>query len=141
MPILSSTLSRKQWAEKILARYQESVIAIVDVGRHLIQAKEELEHGDFGELIQTDLPFSWRTANLLMKIARNPVLSNSHHGSNLPASWRTLSELARLPEEVLEEALTTGRITPELKRKEVSRLVVPNPQPQFRRPTGDIYRY
>ena len=60
-------------------------------------------------------PGERRTGFIL--IAENPVLANSSHGSNLPPSWRTLVELTKLPEEVLEEALDAGRITPELKKK------------------------
>ncbi len=121
------SLSRTQWAEKITARYQDSVAAILDVGRYLIQAKAQLVHGEFGLLVEQDLPFSWRTANRFIVIAENPVLANSTHGSNLPTSWRTLSELAKLPEEILEEALDAGRITPELQRKEVAALIPPPP--------------
>ncbi len=85
-------------------------------------------------MVAQDLPFTLRTAELFISIARNPVLSNANHGSYLPASWRTLSELARLPQEVLEEALDDGRITPELQRKEVALLkpvepLRPMPQP------------
>ena len=127
--------TRREWVQKITARYQESVGAIVDVGRYLIQAKEQLTHGEFGSMVADDLPFSWRTANCFIAIAKNPTLANSHHGANLPTSWRTLSELARLPQEVLEEALDDGRITPELQRKEVALLkpvepLRPMPQPQ-----------
>ncbi len=133
MADLPATLSRKQWAEKITERYQDSVRAILDVGRYLIDAKDELPHGEFGLMVDEDLPFSWLTANRFMAIARNPVLSNSSHGKNLPSSWRTLSELARLPDEVLEAALVTGRITPELKRKEIPALI-PQEPPRRRPP-------
>jgi len=129
------SLSRTQWAEKIIARYQDSVAVILDVGRYLIQAKAQLVHGEFGLLVDNDLPFSWRTANRFMLIAENPVLTNSSHGSNLPTSWRTLAELAKLPEEVLEEALDAGRITPELKRKEVATLLPPPPRSKRKRST------
>ena len=86
-------------------------------------------------MVADDLPFTLRTAELFISIARNPVLSNANHGSYLPASWRTLSELARLPEPVLQEALEAGRITPDLERKEVALLkpvepLRPMPQPQ-----------
>ncbi len=127
--------TRWERVQKITTCYQESVGAIVDVGRYLIQAKEQLTHGEFGSMVADDLPFSWRTANCFIAIAKNPTLANSHHGANLPTSWRTLSELARLPQEVLEEALDDGRITPELQRKDVALLKPvafprPTPEPQ-----------
>ena len=127
--------TRSEWVQKITTRYQESVGAIVDVARYLLQAKDQLGHGEFGSMVAQDLPFTLRTAELFISIARNPVLSNANHGSYLPASWRTLSELARLPEQVLEEALEAGRITPDLERKDVALLkpvepLRPMPQPQ-----------
>ena len=125
--------TRREWVQKITTRYQESVGAIVGVGRYLIQAKEQLTHGEFGSMVADDLPFSRRTASRFMLIAENSVLSNGTHGSHLPTSWRTLSELAKLPEEVLKEALDAGRITPELQRKEVTALLSsPPPSPSLK---------
>lgn len=60
-----------------------------------------LPHGAFLEMVERELPFSQRTARMLMAIGRNAVLSNRHHGADLPPSWRTLYELSRLPEERL----------------------------------------
>ncbi len=119
MAEITHSLSRKQWAEKITQRYQDSVRAILDVGRYLIQAKAELEHGEFGLMIAEDLPFSRPTAFRFMAIAQNPVLSNDAHGQHLPTSWGTLYELSKVPSAVLEEALTIGQITPDFQRKDV----------------------
>ena len=123
-------LTRAEWASKICAHYHDSVRAILDVGHALLQAKEQLSYGDFGFMIETDLPFSWRSANHLMRIAEHPVLADSNHGSNLPNSWRTLSELAKLPEEVLLDAIDDGRITPEIRRKDIPSLLTRDPAPR-----------
>ena len=58
--------------------------------------------------LKSDLPFSLATAEQLMAIARHPVISNSDHGQILPASWRTLYQLTRLSEEVLEAKIADG---------------------------------
>ena len=54
-----------------------------------------------------------------MAIAAHPVISNATHGSCLPASWRTLYELTKLPEPQLARLLESGKIRPETERKHV----------------------
>jgi hypothetical protein len=71
-------------------------------------------------MIEGELPFGADVAERLMKVARNPVLSNSDHGRNLPASYQTLYELAKLPDDVLERKIENGEITPRTERKEAA---------------------
>jgi hypothetical protein len=47
-----------------------------------------------------------------MEIARHPILSKRTHGSDLPASWRTLYELSKLPDATLTKALKEGTMHP-----------------------------
>ena len=61
--ILVSTHPKTDWAKAITARWQDSVWAIVEVGRVLIQAKEALEHGEFLEMVG-DLPFGPKVGQL-----------------------------------------------------------------------------
>jgi hypothetical protein len=42
-----------------------------------------------------------RTGEMLMRVARHPVLLHSKHFSSLPASWSVLYELSQLPVEVV----------------------------------------
>lgn len=117
---------RWQWAEAITARWQDSVETIIDVGQMLIEAKDSLPHGEFGAMCKDDLLWSPSTSRRLMSVARHPVLSNCAHGHNLPASWRTLYELTKLPEQVVEEGINNGDITPEITRRGVKRLEKPH---------------
>jgi hypothetical protein len=48
---------------------------------------DALPHGSFKTMMQLHLPFSVRTAERLMAIARNPVLTKSDNLSLLPPSW------------------------------------------------------
>jgi hypothetical protein len=88
---------RRQWGERITARWKNSVEAIVAVGQLLLAAKADLPHGDFEAMVRNDLPFKERTAERLMAIASNKYLANPTHVSLLPASWATLYQLSRLP--------------------------------------------
>ena len=103
-----------QYVERIAAAWQNAVESIVETGRLLIQAKDELKHGEWGKIFEEKrLPFSQRTANDLMKIAQDPVLSNPQFIANLPPSWRTLRAIAGLglPSEVLEDFISSRKIT------------------------------
>ncbi len=79
-------------------RRLSSLWGIIEVGKLLIQAKEALEHGEFMGMIEEELPFGDSTARYLMLTSQHPTISNREYTHSLPASWRTLSILAQLPE-------------------------------------------
>ena len=76
--------SRKYWKSQIRTAWKEATEAFLQVGNLLIQSKESLEHGEFLEMIENDLPFSPRTSQMLMTISSDRRLSNTNHGSYLP---------------------------------------------------------
>lgn len=123
----------ESWVPTISAAWRESVEGIVRVGARLREAQAELPQGEWSRLFpehasccSPPLPFSRRTAAMLVAIAEHPVLSNAHHGARLPASWRTLYELARVePVAVLEAAIDAGRITAETTRAQARELYLP----------------
>jgi hypothetical protein len=55
--------------------------------------------------------------------AKPRLIANSAHALNLPPSWMTLYELQALPEDTLSWAISEGKVTPELERKEVKALL------------------
>lgn len=112
----------EDWARRVRAHWARSVDGIVAAGRELEAAKADLGHGNWLRMLEAHLPFSKSTAEYLMSIARNEALANSHHGGNLPASWRTLGELARIPAEQLEEAIEAGDVQPDMSRKDAKQL-------------------
>jgi hypothetical protein len=69
--------------------------------------------------IESDLPFSPRTAQMLMKIAEHPGITNAKHVSLLPPSWGTLHALTKLPSDEFERRIADGSIRPDLERKEI----------------------
>ena len=113
------------WASRINESWQGTVRNIVETGKALIDAKADLPHGAFTEMVETDLLFSTRTAQRLMAIAEHPSLSNPTHVSVLPASWGTLYELSKIDGCTVEKLIQAGRIYPELERKDISALLPP----------------
>lgn len=93
--------------------------AILEVGRLLAEAKEALPHGAFGRMIDTDLPFTARTAQMLMAIGADPRITNAKYVSHLPASWGTLYELTKLDDKTFDEKLADGTIRPDMMRRDI----------------------
>jgi hypothetical protein len=85
---------------------KKSVEGIIEVGRVLIEAKNELEHGQFTDWVVRKLRFGTRKdgnceadlrkAEMLMFLARNEVISNPCHWHAFPPSPRTLWELTQI---------------------------------------------
>jgi N6-adenosine-specific RNA methylase IME4 len=111
--------SRRDWAERIAAAWRQSLQGIIETGRLLIEAKATLDHGDWLPLIERDLPFGPRYAQMLMKVAADSRITNTNHGSLLPPSPRTLYELTKLSNDQFAAKIASGAIHPELERREV----------------------
>lgn len=69
--------SRNDFGAAITCRWLETVRGCIEVGGLLLNAKDALPHGEFGQMVRERLPFGWRTANMLMTIARHPVLADA----------------------------------------------------------------
>lgn len=117
------------WAPKIHAEWRKSVVGILGVGRQLIEAKAACEHGEFLRLfkghpqaVADPVPFGVSSADKLMEIARNEVISNSEFVPNLPQSWGTLYELTMLEDETLLAGIKSGEITPETTRAQARQM-------------------
>lgn len=117
------------WAPRINAEWRKSVEGILNVGRQLIAAKHACEHGEFLRLfkghdnaVSEPVPFEESTAERLMAVAKNPVISNPAHVQDLPQSWGTLYELTKLDNEQIVAGIKAGEITPDMTRAEASAL-------------------
>jgi hypothetical protein len=95
-----STDPRQAKLSALTARFRnalkKSVEGIIEAGLVLIQAKSELEHGQFTDWVVRELRFGsrkdgnrepdLRKAELLMSLARNEVISNPCHWHAFPPS-------------------------------------------------------
>jgi hypothetical protein len=119
--------TRAQWADRIKTAHMESVEAILNLGRLLIEAKDDLEYGDFTPPIKRETPHSaYALAQRLVAIAGRSAADRDNQAqqiSLLPSSWSTLYELTRLPDADLERAFTEGRIHPDMQRADVQKLL------------------
>jgi hypothetical protein len=120
MTLSGEVLPAEAWtpveaAAHVIESYERSVLAVIETGRRLLESKERLPHGSWLPFVEL-LPFSERTARRFMEIASHPEIANRSHGSDLPASWRTLAVLAQLPPGEVTARIEAGEITPELER-------------------------
>jgi hypothetical protein len=120
---LSNHPSVEEWAEIIGTDFRRSVEVTIAAGRHLQEAKDQLddERGEFLQLLDR-IGIHETTACKLMRIAAHPVISDFSHVKKLPLAWGTLYELTTLPTDVLEAKLADATVTPEMERKDVEAL-------------------
>jgi MT-A70 len=107
------------YADKIIACHQRTLEAIVEAGALLIQAKENLPHGDFEGMVERDLPFGPRHARRLMAIASDQRIANRTHVSVLPEAVGTLYELTKLDDLTFERRIADGTIRPDMVRRNI----------------------
>ena len=101
------------WAERISSAWRKSAEAFIETGHLLNAAKEQLSHGDWLPLVR-ELPFSERTAQMLMRIARDKRIANPQNISYLPPSWSVLHELTKLDDQTFSAMLREGSINPSM---------------------------
>ena len=103
----------EQWSGAITASWRDAAAGIIRTSALLNQARATLDHGQWQHL---KLPFSTRTAQMLMEITRNPALVKTQNFSHLPPHWTTLHEIAQRPPEEIDADIASGAIHPGLKR-------------------------
>ncbi len=98
------------WAERI-KQPSASFAGTMETGQVLSAAKAALPH-DKWLLAVEEARLHPRTAQMWMRIARNPRFVNASSDSLLPASPVTLDAISRLPDDEYQRLLADGVINP-----------------------------
>lgn len=114
----------EMWRSKIEGAWKTTVASIVETGRLVKQAKEELG-GSYRDL-ESQLPFSSSTASYLSRIAEHSVLSNAQYWSRLPNAYNTLYHLSKIESEQLIQYIEDGKVKPETTLAMVKKLTQPS---------------
>ena len=127
VPVVRNPKNGDDWATAINYCYVTSVLAVIETGRHLLEAKKALDHGEWGRLFdQHIIKFSHDTARNFMKLAEHPRLGDYEQVRDLlprlPNAYSTLVELTSLPVEDFDSCVGDGRIHPEMRRSDASNL-------------------
>jgi hypothetical protein len=117
-PALTNRRSWEYFDQKLTALRVNDVENIMERGRLLSEAKDELEHGAFEAMVKRH--FDLGTARMYRLVAAHSVISNRCHGNALPPSLRTLFELNKLPTGVLQAKLQDGSINHKTERRHVT---------------------
>lgn len=119
--VLIPAATRAEYADQIRgyeARAREAwdvvVARIIETGRTLIAAQDQLAHGEWTGLVEQDLGWNMNKAQRFMAIARHPVLSNPATLPLLPPSREALYELTKVPPVVLQWAVNHKILSPEM---------------------------
>ena len=112
-----------KYAQRITACQRKGVESIIECGRLLIAAKDELKHGEFLKMIENKLPFKRSTAQALMRIAADGRITKYQHAGCLPAHWSTLVKLIQLPDAAFEARIADGTIHPGLERGPAAEMI------------------
>jgi hypothetical protein len=103
----SSALSREEYAMHCRAARRKSVEGFIEEGGWLNEAKRNLPHGEYGNLVKEDLGYSEGRARKLRKIA-TAFGGNRSIWNALPPCWTTLYQLALIPMPRLEALIEEG---------------------------------
>ncbi|MBF0154546.1 MAG: hypothetical protein HQL64_12460 [Magnetococcales bacterium] len=110
------------WYQKrITESYAASVDSILATCRLLAEAKGTLEREEW-KILQESLIFTAPTIRKMIQIGESERFKNARMRAFFPPHWYTLYEIMQLPEEVYQQAMADGSITPEVERKQIEAL-------------------
>jgi hypothetical protein len=123
--------TRAEFVEEIGRLWRDVQERCLLIGRHLVQAKEKLLHGDFITMIERDLPFGRNAAHKMMTVAR-AVDDQVVATELLPPDYTAAYLIVTLNEDERRQARAEGLIQPAVTRRALlefrRRLRVPEPQ-------------
>lgn len=119
---LSNTLvplkARDEFVREIARLWKEATDKFLVIGRYLQKAKDVLGYGEYGAMIESDLPFTPETARKIV-LATVAVDSGALPKDRLPNSWSNIYLLSTLSKDDLEIAEQENLIRPDVKRKDI----------------------
>jgi hypothetical protein len=104
--------------------FRKSAEKLVAVGLALLDCKKTVGHGSFSKMFHPGrLRISQDTAEMLIRIVKNGVLTNSDSSRKLPPAINTLHRLAKIKQtSALQQAFDDDRISPLMTTKEARSL-------------------
>ena len=117
---VGETVRIDKWRVIIEKAWGKTIEDVINLGRLLNQAKAEL--GVNYKELEKRLSFSPGKITMLTRIADHAVLSNPNNSSKLPFGYNTLYQLSLVQDQILEEKIKTGDITPKLTLSEAKTL-------------------
>ena len=116
-----NTIEFKTKAECITAittLWERSQRNFVAIGKYLIRAKEKLAHGEYGKMIESELPFN-RSLAYMMRTIAEAIESRKISQDECPTDYATAYRLISLPPDKFQLAREKSLVKPNLRRYEI----------------------
>jgi hypothetical protein len=103
--------------KQVIEKWNKTRESIIEVGKILMNAKEnQLKGQSWTTLCEKELPFSPRTADRLIVIAKCEYITSGKYDHCLPVSWGTLHAIAVMGETKFKKAVEDNTISPDVTR-------------------------
>jgi hypothetical protein len=119
----------EHYADEIRRLWGEAARKFLAIGEYLLQAKEHFPHGDKAKELEKLLPFTYSTANRLMRIAE-AVRLNRLPRERLPANYATAYVLTTMNDGDLDEAKRRNLVREDVTRKALEDFMAERRQPE-----------
>jgi hypothetical protein len=98
--------------------WQRSQRNFIAIGKYLLRAKDKLGHGEYGKMIESELPFNRSLAYMMRSIAE-AIEHRRITPDECPTDYATAYRLVSLPPDKLELAREQQLVKPTLRRQEI----------------------
>ncbi len=119
---LSESKEPQQFTRAIDTAWRNIRENMLAIGEYLHLAKQNLEHGQFMQMVSQDLPFSYQVAHKLMAIHR-AVTNGEVPGELLPAAYSTAYMVVSMEPEIRQAGIQENVITPKATYGQLARFV------------------
>src|SRR5207249_1467269 len=110
---LAAALAAEHWCREIRNLWTKRATNTLELARMVCQARQSLRYGVWGRMwASRQSPFSKRTADKLVSIARNLGRLDENNCAHLPTGWNTPYWLSLLGAETVELCIKQGAIHP-----------------------------
>lgn len=110
--------SREHTVERIRSLWDHARDTFVEIGRWLNAAKQALDHGDWEDMVEREMPFTPARARQLRQVAEF-VDSNIIPAERLPPYDTIILELSKLSPDELAKAQRENLVRPDVRRAEI----------------------
>ncbi len=118
VPVALAT--RQDYAREIKRLWDQAQKSFLQIGRYLLEARTRLDDGDYGALLEHELPFGRHVAYQLRRAAEF-VDRGTIAQDELPRDYSTVYQLAQLTEAEIAAARERQLIRPDVTRRAIQR--------------------
>lgn len=127
-PLMTEVISYRknelveQFTLKIASAWHKATESIIETGKYLLDAEQQLSKAEFRDLRRTledKRIMSGSVISKILGIARNQVLTNPEYQNFLPPSYATLYLLSQQDENILQDKIVNNEISAEIEQKDV----------------------